>query len=184
VFFGRWFPYLTTYSGYIHAFVGTLVLVMTCTAVTTMSVFMMGGTIDFSVKHFKEGWSVVFILVFFIITGFMAFYAKKIFKWNSKAIRIFRWVHRLVAYAMYGLVIATLFTGMKMHEDHLLAINLKEKSQFWKELKLVTLYLMFGLVVVFELLFRFNKSRYTDFNTPNLKEVIDEKTFEKRVLEG
>lgn len=41
------------------------------------------GEISFAVDHEKYGWAVVFILVFFNITGMMSFMAKKIFKWNS-----------------------------------------------------------------------------------------------------
>lgn len=110
----RWFPFLTTYSGYFHAAIGVLVMLGTLTgAIILVSHF--GTGIDLLNSHEKAGWSVVFILLFFVITGFGSFIAKRVFKWNSKAIKTFRWVHRIIAYGMFGLVTYTIYAGLKHH---------------------------------------------------------------------
>ena len=122
VFFGRWFPYATVYTGFIHAFLGWLVFGATIFAVILAQNEHNKGKdpsqikfIDFKYIHFKFGWILVFILAFFTVTGVAAFMAKKIFKWNSKTIRQVRWVHRLVAYVMWGLSTAAVYSGMDLH---------------------------------------------------------------------
>ena len=144
----------------------------------TILVIKKGTGIELLNKHEKAGWSVVFIVLFFAITGFASFIAKRVFKWNSKAIRTFRWVHRLVAYAMFGLVTYTLYLGLK---HHIQTINGMDQYGFWINLNLGG---MIGIVCIFEIIYRIVKSGHTDFATPTLQEVIDEKTFEKRIADG
>ena len=74
-----------------------------------------GKLINLEILHEKLGWALVFILSFFTITGIAAFMVKKIFKWNSRAIRLTRWAHRIVSYVMYGLATWTVFSGMDLH---------------------------------------------------------------------
>ena len=112
----------------------------------------MEGGMTFTVEHEKYGWAVVFILVFFNITGMMAFMAKKIFTWNSKAIRTFRWVHRIVAYVMYVLVNYTLYLGLTFHIDHL---DIMDQYGMWITLNWTS---MIAFIVLFEIVYRVIKS--------------------------
>ena len=77
VFLGRWFPFLTTKSGKIHAVIGIIIFLANIIA----ALFIVGetGGMNFAVDHEKYGWVVIFILVFFNVSGIMALMAKNVF---------------------------------------------------------------------------------------------------------
>ena len=102
---------MTVYSGYLHLIVGLTVLISTISAVMILvSHFAAGGSfkIDLENSHEKAGWSVVAILLVFTITGMVSFITKMRATWNSKMIRNVKWMHRILAYTMFGLVTYTI----------------------------------------------------------------------------
>lgn len=147
--------------------------------------------IDYTYPHTRAGWAVVLIFFGFNLTGFAAFLAKKIFKWNSKKIRLIRWVHRLISYGMYGLTTYTIYTGIDEHIDYLKGEGTLEDHNYglkiyndWERICVFQMFLSIFIIVIGEGIYRYN-SMSEDLNiTPKLKELIDEETLERRVRSG
>lgn len=98
---------------YFHAFFGWL---MACLMVYDMTeIIIVSDKHKYSDTHKKFGWSMMFAVSGWTVSGVIAFMARKLLKWDTKTIQYLRYTHRIIAITFWCISMYAMYTGMMLY---------------------------------------------------------------------
>jgi len=70
---------------------------------------------SYSNNHKAFGWAIMFSSTGWVVSGVVAFMARKLLKWDTKTIQYIRYTHRIIAMTFWAIAIYTMYIGMILY---------------------------------------------------------------------